>query len=480
MTHSAAGQQAGSSRRRRSRRRATSTARRRRELAASQARAVAASFTLGAVAPVEPPPERLFVRRDVVSPADIGALAAACSPTSRVGLRDRALLAAGYYGCVRGIELAKLDVDDVDPVAGTLTIRGARNGLRVIGLPPEGVAPIAAWAAKRRRLRHVRMHAGLFCSLHDGQRPGPLTRAAIDEALARVARTARVAKPVTPDTLRMARAREVSLAGVGLPELSDLLDHMHIKTDGGPARDLRQDLDRTRRLVTEVAPGAPCLGFYKRSRSPITLPEYRRGCRAPNAGRTFPAEVLTRDEMTALLRRLTKGPTGIRNRALIVVLWRCGLRIAEALALEPRDVDLTAGTLLVRHGKGDKRRIVGIDPRASSEIERWLTVRARELGLPARGPVFCTVALPTRGRAMHSSVVREMLKDLAARAGVDKRVHPHGLRHTHAFELMQEGVPLPIIQKQLGHNDLATTARYVDHLAPVHVIRAMQARDWRA
>ena len=78
---------------------------------------------------------------------------------------------------------------------------------------------------------------------------------------------------------------------------------------------------------------------------------------------------------------------------------------------------------------------------------------------------------------MHSAVVRECFKDLARRAGIEKRVHPHGFRHTHASELAREGVPLHIIRAQLGHQDLATTARYVDHLAPWEVIDAIRNRE---
>jgi len=61
---------------------------------------------------------------------------------------------------------------------------------------------------------------------------------------------------------------------------------------------------------------------------------------------------------------------------------------------------------------------------------------------------------------------------------IEKRVHPHGLRHAHAYELMMEGVPVPIIQQQLGHSSLATTDRHVAHLAPTELIQRMQEREW--
>jgi integrase len=72
-----------------------------------------------------------------------------------------------------------------------------------------------------------------------------------------------------------------------------------------------------------------------------------------------------------------------------------------------------------------------------------------------------------------------MLKRLADKAGIEKRVHPHGLRHTHACELRQEGVDIGIISKQLGHSSTATTARYLDHIAPQAVIDIMRAREWK-
>jgi integrase len=70
------------------------------------------------------------------------------------------------------------------------------------------------------------------------------------------------------------------------------------------------------------------------------------------------------------------------------------------------------------------------------------------------------------------------VKRLAAKAGIEKRVHPHGLRHTHAAELAREGVPMNVIQAQLGHSSLATTSRYLAHVAPQHVVEAMKAREW--
>src|SRR3954451_2272980 len=92
-------------------------------------------------------------------------------------------------------------------------------------------------------------------------------------------------------------------------------------------------------------------------RSPATERGYHAGREPGNKGRTYPVEVLTADEVRALLRACSRrAPTGVRHAALIVVLYRGGLRVAEALALHVRDVNAGAGTITVRHGKGDKRR----------------------------------------------------------------------------------------------------------------------------
>ena len=166
-------------------------------------------------------------------------------------------------------------------------------------------------------------------------------------------------------------------------------------------------------------------------------------------------------------------PTGLRNRALIAMLYRAGLRINEALSLYPKDLDLIDGSVRVLNGKGGRSRTVGLDPGAAAIIERWLEARSR-LDLTGRQPLFCTF----RGERMGAAYVRVMLKRLAARAGIDKRVHAHGLRHTHAAQLRAEGVDIAIISRQLGHTSITTTARYLDHIAPTAVIEAMRRRTW--
>ncbi len=153
--------------------------------------------------------------------------------------------------------------------------------------------------------------------------------------------------------------------------------------------------------------------------------------------------------------------------------WRAGLRVQEFLGLYPRDLDAASGTVNVVRGKGGRQRIVGLDPTAFAVVERWLDERC-ELGLNRRHHLFCTL----HGRPLQPSYVRAMFPRLARRAGVEKRVHAHSLRHTHAAELAAESVPVNVIARQLGHRLVATTSRYLDHIQPTQVIETMRKRDW--
>lgn len=200
-----------------------------------------------------------------------------------------------------------------------------------------------------------------------------------------------------------------------------------------------------------------------------------KGTEPANKGIKLPGQVLSREEMHALLAQCSRrAPTGIRDRALLTVIYRCGLRVSEALALRPSDVDTRRGTIRINHGKGDTARIVGIGDGALAVLQLWIAKR-KELGLAVNGnPLFCTL----QGGPMSYSATQAMLKRRAAKAGIESRVHLHGLRHSHAAELRERGVDVVTIQKQLGHAHLATTHTYLNHIAPADVIAAGRADDW--
>ncbi len=154
----------------------------------------------------------------------------------------------------------------------------------------------------------------------------------------------------------------------------------------------------------------------------VTRPGHHRGHTPANKGQTYPAEVLTPDEVHRLLIQCSAtSATGTRHRALITMMYRAGPRCSEALALRPKEVDLRAGSVTVLHGKGDRRRTVGIDPGAARVVEAWIEFR-RRLDLPPDAPLFCTL----RGGPIPASQIRALLPRLAHKAGIEKRVHPHG------------------------------------------------------
>lgn len=186
----------------------------------------------------------------------------------------------------------------------------------------------------------------------------------------------------------------------------------------------------------------------------------------------YPAEVLSKREIAALLDACgTKTWTARRNRALIVVMYRAGLRVAEALALRPCDVDAERGAIRVLWGKGGRARTVGIDRWGLEELVRWMQEH-RTMGWSPGEPLFCSGS----GRPVTQAYVRRRLPELARVAGIHKRVHAHGFRHTHAAELRAEGIDLAVIRQQLGHSSLMTTVRYLDHLEPESVVARMGNR----
>jgi integrase len=193
--------------------------------------------------------------------------------------------------------------------------------------------------------------------------------------------------------------------------------------------------------------------------------------------RQKPIEILTEDEVWALIRACSRrAPSGRRDACLIALCAFAGLRTAEALALLPTQIRKNGDDSLEvvdLIGKGGVRRTVHVLPGREKPILDWLDAR-RRLDLPKRiqvggrrvaPPLICSISMPDPGHPLDGSNTRKMLKRRAAAAGIEKRVHMHGLRHFHAFQLAQRGVKLHIVQQQLGHSRLDTTSTYIAHLS---------------
>lgn len=191
-------------------------------------------------------------------------------------------------------------------------------------------------------------------------------------------------------------------------------------------------------------------------RSPATMPGYYQGRVPRNKGLRYPADPPTIEEIVAVMQAAGDGPDGARLRALIVILWRAGLRISEALAVAETDLDRARGAGLVRHGKGGRRREVGTDGWASDQLHPWLEIRARL----TVGALLCVIRGGTAGRHWEPSAARKQLRRTAALAGVRRRFAPHQLRHAHAVEMAHEGVPL-VVTKGSSDANLGITSVYL-------------------
>jgi len=227
-----------------------------------------------------------------------------------------------------------------------------------------------------------------------------------------------------------------------------------------------------RQYEEDVMESLPLLDCAGRRRSPATLSSFHQGRAPRNKGLRYPPDPPTVEEIVAVMRAAGERPDGIRLRGVIIVLWRAGLRISEALALSESDLDRERGAVLVRRGKGGKRREVGMDRWAWDQLDPWLEFRA---SLPV-GALFCVLRGPTRGRPCAPAGIRGQLRGAAQLAGVRRRFAPHQLRHAHAVEMSREGVPLLVIQRQLGHADLGITSTYLRGIDNTEIIHAVHER----
>jgi integrase/recombinase XerD len=182
--------------------------------------------------------------------------------------------------------------------------------------------------------------------------------------------------------------------------------------------------------------------------------------RAPRESRKLP-HVLTRDEVARLLEQ-PRGtdPPALRDRALLELMYACGLRASEATALEVGDVDLEAGVLRAR-GKGSKERIVPIGSTAARAVSAYMQRgRPRLAGDRLEPRLF----LNHRGGGLTRQGLYKIVQRHARAAGLASKMSPHTLRHTFATHLLAGGCDLRSLQEMLGHADIATTQLYT-HLS---------------
>ena len=181
----------------------------------------------------------------------------------------------------------------------------------------------------------------------------------------------------------------------------------------------------------------------------------------PKLGRQLP-EVLTEEDVEELLTapNISK-PQGIRDRAMLEILYACGLRVSELIGLRMHQLNLRAGVLRVL-GKGSKERLVPFGEQAGEWLERYLN-EARPALLKESNN--CDVLfVSNRGSGMTRQAFWHVIKRHAQAVGIGKHLSPHTLRHAFATHLLNHGADLRVVQMLLGHSDLSTTQVYT-HIA---------------
>ena len=245
-------------------------------------------------------------------------------------------------------------------------------------------------------------------------------------------------------------ARELDPLAVTHSDLAAWVDQLAAGHDGRPA------------AATTVQRKVACLrSFYRHlRREELITHDPTSELRAPRKPQRLP-QVLSREEVAHLLA-VPRGtdPGALRDRALLELMYACGLRASEATGLRVEDVDLDEGVLRAR-GKGNKERLVPVGSQAVAALRAWLA-RGRPplVGLEDEPRLFVNL----RGRPLTRQGLYKIVQRHAHTAGLAARMSPHTLRHTFATHMLAGGCDLRVVQEMLGHADIATTQIYT-HLS---------------
>lgn len=184
---------------------------------------------------------------------------------------------------------------------------------------------------------------------------------------------------------------------------------------------------------------------------------------SPKIGRALPKSLTETEIETLLAAPECSEPLGLRDRAMLEILYACGLRVSELINLDMRQVNIRQEVLRIT-GKGNKERLVPFGEEAYDWLQRYLQEARPEI-LKGQGGQLNTILFPTRrGRAMTRQAFWYRIKRYALIAGIEKHLSPHTLRHAFATHLLNHGADLRVVQMLLGHSDLSTTQIYT-HIA---------------
>ncbi len=247
---------------------------------------------------------------------------------------------------------------------------------------------------------------------------------------------------------------------------------------GARAEDVLAWMDAQRRAGRKAATIARRLaalrGLYAHlAREGVVTDNPTEHLEQPRRARPLP-RTLSREAVVALVEAPdVRTLLGVRDRALLELLYACGLRASEALTLRASDVNRSAGYVQCT-GKGRKERLVPLGAEALAWIERYLAEARPRLAGARRAPASPLLFVGPRGRPLTRQSLWHIVGRAARRAGLRQRVSPHTLRHCFASHLLEGGADLRAVQTMLGHADIATTQIYT-HL-PSAAIRRMYDR----
>jgi len=231
---------------------------------------------------------------------------------------------------------------------------------------------------------------------------------------------------------------------------SELLEYITLKIkQGSKSRSVARSISTYRR-------------FFRYQLRELTIPEDPTALiELPKLGKTLPNS-LSEEKVEALLDVPDiNDPIGLRDRAMLELLYATGLRVSELVTLEYKQVNLLQGVVRVL-GKGNKERLVPMGDEAVSWINKYLT-DARSI-LMKSGGVSNSLFITRRGFGMTRQAFWYLIKRYAIQAGISSKLSPHTLRHAFATHLLNHGADLRVVQLLLGHSDLSTTQIYT-HIA---------------
>ena len=175
--------------------------------------------------------------------------------------------------------------------------------------------------------------------------------------------------------------------------------------------------------------------------------------------------ILEPEEAQNLLKQPNKRyPTGLRNKAIISLMLHCGLRVSEVADLRPGNINITKGKLRVESGKGSKDRDLAIPEYLIDLLNSWRKKRPEGLFF------FSTLD----GKKLSVRYLQQMVKRYGQKAGINKNISPHTLRHTYATQYYRQTKDIETLRRILGHSDISTTTIYIT-LANIDVENGMKA-----